>query len=144
VLKPLHQFSRLEHIRCYPKSTLPLSENCALVILLTKYHPDHPTSVPVLMLGLLPNILCNAASCTATHGPATTIAASIRQLPLHLLSMLLLMTLPLPLLHLHFIPSHHVAHSTATTTSALHPLSSCRIVLLIALPLLTATLQLSY
>ena len=44
---------RSEHIQCYPKSTLPLSEECALVILHTEHHSDYTALVPLLMLGLL-------------------------------------------------------------------------------------------
>ena len=101
MLQPLHQISWLKHIRCYHKSTLPLSEDCALVILLAKYYFDHSASVPVL----LPTILYTAVSCTAAHGFATATAASVRQFPLHLCCCWSL----LPTLHLHCNSSHHVA-----------------------------------
>ena len=76
--QPLHQISWLEHIRCYPKSTLPLSEDCALAILLTEYYSDHPASVLVLMLGL-------------SYPPSSALLPPV----------LLPMVLPLPLLHLY-------------------------------------------
>ena len=101
---PLHQISWLEHIQCYQKSTLPLSEECALSML-------HHRSIR-LILRIGPLCWCLAYCPTSTA---------------LLLLVLLPMTLPLPLLHLYC-----------------NTLSKCCLMLPIALPLLTAALQLSY
>ena len=105
--QPLHQISWLEHIRCYPKSTLPHSKDCALAIPLTEYYSDHPASVPMLMLGLLAHHplhccllyccpwFCHNHCCICTTAPSA--------------SMLSLVLSP-------------------STASALHLLSSCCIV----------------
>lgn len=86
----------LEHIRCYQKSTLPLSEECALAMPLTEASPwlHNIILCAANVWHAIHQLLCCCYNCTIVDTTTVNIAA-VLQLPLNSASVLLL-ALPLP------------------------------------------------